>query len=109
MKTNTFSGTGNEQTFYRLMLFVAGNEPHSVTARTNLDLLCDRELKGRCEVQIVDVLEDFALASAYGIVLTPTLLVVHPNSSAMVIGSLKDRGKVLTALNLSEEKTNGQR
>lgn len=109
MTKKTLPGNTGGQPFYRLILFVVGDEPHSVTARTNLDLLCGQELKGRCEVQIVDVLEDFALASAHDIILTPSLLVVQPEPSVMVIGSLKDRGKVLEALNLPEEKTNGQR
>jgi circadian clock protein KaiB len=103
MTNQTFPGNAGDQPFYRLILFVAGNEPHSLTARTNLNVLCDQELKGRCEVEIVDVLENFALASKHDIVLTPTLLVVHPEPSVMVIGSLSDRRKVLTALNLPEE------
>lgn len=109
MVEKTLPGTAAEQPSYRLMLFVAGNEPHSMTARTNLDRLCDQELKDRCEVEIVDVLEDFARASEYDIVLTPTLLVVQPEPSVMVIGSLRDRGKVLAALNLTEEKSSDQR
>jgi circadian clock protein KaiB len=92
-----------KQPHYQLILFVAGNEPNSMTARVNLDLLCAEELKGRCAVEIVDVMEDFALALEHNIVLTPTLLIQNSRSSVMVIGNLNNRRKVRAALNMPEE------
>jgi len=47
----------------RFILFVAGDEPNSRAARGNLAELCNEDLHGRCEVAIVDVLQDFAAAS----------------------------------------------
>ena len=85
---------------YRLVLFVAGEEKNSRLARENLQRLCDAELGDDCEVRIVDVLEDFAPALAHNVLLTPALLVLAPPPETMIVGNLKDRGKVLTALGL---------
>ena len=83
---------------YRLILFVAGDEPNSQRARQNLDELCENELKGRCRVEIVDVMEDFEKAAEHGILLTPTLLRVEPLPGITVIGNLNDHEKVRAAL-----------
>jgi len=85
---------------YRLVLFVAGEEKNSRLARENLKRLCDAELGGDCEVRVVDVLEDFAPALEHNVLLTPALLVQAPPPETMIIGNLKDRNKVLTALGL---------
>lgn len=85
---------------YRLVLFVAGEEKNSRLARDNLQRLCDTELGDDCEVRIVDVLEDFAPALEHNVLLTPALLVLAPPPEAMIVGNLKNRDKVLTALGL---------
>jgi circadian clock protein KaiB len=91
--------TGREPE-YRMTLFVAGDEPNSRKARTNIIALCDAELGGRCELRIVDVLEEFAEAASSGVVVTPTLLVHAPGPESTVIGSLEDEEKLRTALKL---------
>jgi len=88
---------------YRLMLFVAGDEPNSRTARQNLADLCEQQLAGRCDVEIVDVLEDFAAAARHNVLVTPTLLVVEPAPEIVVVGNLSDRRKVCAALRLGSE------
>jgi circadian clock protein KaiB len=92
--------TGGAATFYRLVLFVAGDEKNSRLARKNLQRLCDTELGSDCEVQIVDVLEDFAAALEYDILLTPALLVLTPPPRTLIVGSLSDMTKVRRALEL---------
>ncbi|MFO8013735.1 MAG: circadian clock KaiB family protein [Phycisphaerae bacterium] len=85
---------------YRLILFVAGEEPNSRAARENLNQVCTSDLHGRCHVCIVDVLEDFAAAAKHQVLVTPTLLVTEPEPSVMVIGNLSDHKKVRRALRL---------
>lgn len=94
------SGGGGSAVVYRLMLFVAGDEKNSRLARKNLQRLCDTELGSDCEVRIVDVLEDFALALEHNILLTPALLVLAPSPRALIIGNLSDMTKVRRALGL---------
>lgn len=82
----------------RLMLFVAGEEHNSRIARVNLARICKEILNGRCEMQVVDVMQDFETALEYGIVLTPALLVVEPLPQIVIVGDLSDTEEVLTAL-----------
>ena len=89
---------------YRLILFVAGDERNSRIARENLDRICTEELDGACQVQVVDVLEDFTKAAAHQILLTPALVVVEPEPETIVIGNLSDRQKVRTALGLDRTR-----
>lgn len=97
-----FDDSINKQ-HYDLILFVAGNEPNSITARVNLTELCEQELNGRCKIEIVDVMEDFASATEHNILLTPTLLIQNPEHPIMVIGNLSNREKLRAALNLTAE------
>lgn len=85
---------------YRFRLFIAGDEPNSVKAKTFLTRLCEEHLKGRCEMQIVDVFEDYQAAIDYGISVVPALIVEAPPPPRTIIGSLSDEDKVLAALGL---------
>jgi len=86
---------------YRLVLFVAGDEPNSRIARANLEELCRCDIEGDCEVAEVDVLKDFETAAEHGILVTPTLLVVEPQPGTTIIGNLSNREKLRFALHLS--------
>jgi circadian clock protein KaiB len=87
---------------YRFMLFVAGEERNSRLARENLVRLCESDLQGRCDVEIVDVLEDFETAAKHQVLLTPCLLWIDPPPGAMIIGNLMDLERVRSALHLDQ-------
>jgi circadian clock protein KaiB len=89
---------------YVLWLFVAGDRPQSLQARRNIEQICDAHLKGRCELTVFDVSQDFKIAIDHGILLTPTLLLVSPPPRVTVIGTLSDAENVLGALRLGERK-----
>lgn len=93
------SATGGDLVF-RLRLFVAGDEPHSLTARQILARLCEQHLKGRCEVIVVDVLRDYQAALRHRVVVVPTLIVEAPPPERIIVGSLSDEEKVLAVLGL---------
>jgi circadian clock protein KaiB len=87
---------------YVLRLFVAGNGPNSTQALANLRQLCQEHLKGRCDIETVDVVKDFAAAVKDNILVTPALILVEPRPRVMILGNLSDRSKVLQALRLPE-------
>ena len=93
------AGAGGET--YILRLFVAGNEPNSRQARENLARLCEGRLKGRYELEIFDVLEDFRAALKDGVLVTPALIVLAPLPRVTILGNLSDTQKVLDALRLT--------
>lgn len=89
----------------KLMLFVAGNEPNSVTALANLNRL--RQCVRGCEidVEVVDVLVHHPMALERRILITPCLVLVHPPPEVMIVGSLTDLDKVRLALRLPADGT----
>ena len=89
--------------FYRLRLFVAGDEPNSTKARTVLSRLCDERLRDRCEIHVVDVFKDYQTAIDHRVIVIPTLIVEAPLPAKTIVGSLSDEGKLLAALGLSEK------
>ena len=92
---------------YRLRLFVTGRTAQSLRAIENLQKICDSDLEGFYEVEVVDVLENPALAEGEKILATPTLEKRLPEPVRKIIGDLSDREKVLWGLDL--EPVEGKR
>jgi circadian clock protein KaiB len=91
---------------YILTLYVSGQTPRSVHAIANLRRICDEELRGQYELQIIDVLEQPQLAEDEKILATPTLIKRLPPPLRRVIGDLSDKEKVLFGLEVTPARTN---
>jgi len=87
-----------------MTLYVAGDRPNSLKAQANLRAMCEEDLPGGVEAEVVNVLKDFARAAEEGIVVTPTLIIDQGRTPMVVIGCLSDRDKVLTALRIECEQ-----
>lgn len=83
---------------YLLTLYVTGTSPRAKVAISNLQRLCETELEGQYELEIVDVLENPQRAEDEKILATPTLIKQLPLPLRRVIGDLSDRDKVLLGL-----------
>jgi circadian clock protein KaiB len=83
---------------FKFSLFVAGNALNSVRARANLAVLCQSHLKGRCEIEIVDVFKEPQRALAEGIFMTPTLIKRMPAPVRRIVGTLGDADILLQTL-----------
>ena len=81
-----------------LRLYVTGSSPRAETAIANLRRICEQELRGQYELQIIDVLKEPQLAEDEKILATPTLIKQLPPPLRRVIGDLSDTGKVLLGL-----------
>ena len=99
-RAKTESSANGSQT-YAFRLFVAGSEPNSVTARHNLTHLCDKYLKGRHRIDIVDVFESAAVALKHHVLVTPTLIVLKPKLGVTLLGNLSETRQVLASLRLN--------
>ena len=88
---------------YQLLLFVAGREPNSALAHQNLKTFCQSELKGRYQLQVVDVFEDHKLALKHRVLVTPCLVMVSPPPAVMIAGTLRDEEKLRAALRVPKE------
>lgn len=87
-------------TRFKLRLYITGVTPQSQRALDNLRVICDEELAGLYEVEVIDVLEHPVLAEKDKILATPTLVKQLPEPVRKIIGDLSDREKVLLGLDL---------
>jgi circadian clock protein KaiB len=81
-------------------LFVTGKTPRASAAVANLRRICDEDLGGRYELEVIDVLEQPEAAEAARVLATPTLIKMLPPPLRRIIGDLSDRDKVLLGLEL---------
>ncbi|MEF2072969.1 circadian clock protein KaiB [Consotaella aegiceratis] len=88
-----------------MRLFITGRTPHSVRALENLKEICETELTGRYEVEIVDVLENPQIADDDKVLATPTLVRKLPEPVRKIIGDLSDRDRVLLGLDIFSSET----
>lgn len=83
---------------FQLKLYITGASPRAATAIANLRRICEDELHGEYELEIVDVLEHPEAAENDRILATPTLVKNLPPPLRRVIGDLSDKDKVLLGL-----------
>jgi circadian clock protein KaiB len=89
---------------YVLRLYVSGQTTRSVHAIENLKQLCDEYLKGRCEVEIIDVYQQPERLAKDQVIGVPTLIKELPLPVRKVIGDLSDTERVLVGLALKASK-----
>ena len=87
---------------YKLRLYVAGQTPKSLRAFANLKVLCEAHLKGRYQIEVVDLLEHPRLARGDQIVAIPTLVRKLPPPLRKIIGDLSSTERVLVGLDVRE-------
>jgi circadian clock protein KaiB len=85
---------------YQLRLYIAGQTPRSIAAFTNLKTICDEHLKGRYELEIIDLLQKPMLARGDQILAIPTLVRRLPEPVKKIIGDLSNTERVLVGLDL---------
>lgn len=84
-----------------LQLFVSGMSPKSLEAIQNINAICDNYLKDAFELEIIDIYKNPEQASQHSIVFSPSLIKLFPEPKKILIGTLKDAGKVLKALGVN--------
>ncbi len=89
-----------EESHFSLRLYVAGQTPRSLEAFANLKKICEEHLKGRYEIEVIDLLENPKLAKGDQILAIPTLVRKLPEPVRKIIGNLADTERVLVGLDL---------
>lgn len=90
---------------YLLKLYVLGKTAKAERAVSNLREICEHQLGGAYELQIIDVLENPQLAEDEKILATPTLIKQLPPPLRRVIGDMSDKDKVLLGLEVHPDAT----
>lgn len=85
---------------FQFRLYIAGPTSQSARALLNIRKLCELHLKGRYELEVIDICETPARASSEQIVAVPTLLKSHPLPPQRFVGDLADSAKILSRLEL---------
>jgi len=85
---------------YILRLFVTGILPNSVRAIVNIKAICEQHLKGRYELDIIDIYQQPSFSLSENIIAVPVLIKKFPLPEERVIGDLSDTKLVLKELNL---------
>jgi circadian clock protein KaiB len=86
---------------YSFRLYVSGDAPNSIKARSNLAAIIKEYLDGNCTIEEVDTLKFPRRAMEEHVMITPTLLRVRPLPERRIVGNLSEREAVVEALGLA--------
>jgi circadian clock protein KaiB len=87
-----------------LRLYVAGTTPQSVSAIANIKEICEEHLKGRYDLEVIDLYKNPGLAKGEQIIAAPTLIKKLPLPLRRLIGDLSRTERVLVGLDIMEVK-----
>jgi len=85
---------------WMMRLYVAGQSARSTAAIANLRRICDLCMRGRCTVEIVDLMRNPELAKLDQIIAIPTLVRKVPAPVRRIIGDLSATEKILLSFEL---------
>jgi circadian clock protein KaiB len=88
---------------YVLRLYVTGTTPQSARAIANIKKLCEEHLKGRYELDVVDLYQQPQLGQDEQIIALPTLIKKLPLPQRRIIGDMSESERVLTGLDLQKK------
>lgn len=90
-------------TRYILKLYVAGQSPKSVNALANLKRICEENLQGRYELEVIDLYQQPQLALGEQIIAIPTLIRKLPPPLRRIVGDMSNTERVLVGLDVRIE------
>lgn len=89
---------------YVLRLYVTGMTPKSINAIQNIRKICEENLKGRYELEVIDIYQQPQLAKKEDILAAPTLIKKLPLPLRKFIGDMSNKDKILVGLDLVPKK-----
>jgi circadian clock protein KaiB len=84
-----------------LRLFITGMSENSIRAVQNITRLCDQHLKGRVDLEIIDIYKNPSVAEEERIVFSPSLIRQFPLPKKTLIGDLSDTKEVILGLGIT--------
>lgn len=89
---------------YLLRLYITGTTPRSNEAIRNIRKICEEELKGRYDLEVIDVYQQPELAKKEQILAAPTLIRKLPLPLRKLVGDMSNREKVIVGLEIVQDK-----
>ena len=87
-----------------LKLYVSGATPRSSRAIENIRNFCEEHLRGRYELEVIDIYQQPGLLEKDQVVAAPTLVKQLPPPLRRLIGDMSDKEKILIGLNIKPKK-----
>lgn len=108
MKNDINSKTGKQPTTttknpndeWILRLYIAGQTPKCIAAIINLKRICEEQLKGKYQIEVIDLLINPQLSRDDQILAIPTLVRKLPEPIRKIIGDLSNTERVLVGLDI---------
>jgi len=88
---------------YVLLLYVAGQTPNSARAIVNIQKICEENLQGRYELEVIDLYQQPHLAQGEQIIAVPTLVRKLPPPPRRIIGDMSNTERVLVGLDIQKK------
>ncbi len=89
-----------------LRLYVSGMTARSIRAIENMRRICNEDLKGRCELEVIDVYQQPERSKEEQLFAAPTLIKKLPLPLRRFIGDMSDKEKILVGLNIIKSSKN---
>lgn len=86
---------------YVLKLYITGTTPRSARALVNIRRLCEDNLHGRYQLEVIDISQHPELAAGAQILAAPTLIKQLPTPLRRFIGDMSQTERILVGLDLS--------
>jgi circadian clock protein KaiB len=89
---------------WQLRIYVAGETEKSRKAIENLKKVCEEHLKGKYEIEVIDLMKSPQLAAQDQIFAVPTIIRKLPEPLKKLIGDMSVSEKVLVGLDIKPKK-----
>ena len=94
------AGRGPPSERYQLRLFITGLTRRSTRALENVRASCAEHLRGRYELEVIDIYQQPAMAREEQILAAPTLIKRAPLPHRRMIGDMSSAERVLAGLDI---------
>jgi circadian clock protein KaiB len=102
IEINSKGGRAREEKFI-LRLFVTGILPNSAQAIININSICEQYLKGKYELEIIDIYQQPSLALKEDIIAIPLLIKKYPLPQERIIGDMSNTEIILRMLRIKHK------
>ena len=99
-KTTRKPGSKRAAPNYVLRLYVSGQTTRSMRSVETLRALCEKYLKNRYQLDVIDIFQQPALAVTGQIIAAPTLVKTMPLPLRKLVGDFSDQKRVILGLDL---------
>jgi len=88
---------------WKLRLYVTNQTPRCVVAYRNLRKICKEHIQEKCDIEVIDILENPEIARQEQIVAVPTLMKLSPKPERLLVGDFSKVERVIKGLDLERQ------